>query len=118
MPTVGSYEFKLSENAVDGVIKDENQIGRGCWAWIDRTQEWAAVGVDPAGSRRWLMIYARCPDCGNLSTLWRLQSPPGHSHEVDATGLLKPSVQCAHESCGFHTSPTRLLGFVDRRKSS
>ena len=108
MPTTGAYEFKLAVDAHEGVISDENKIQRGEWAWIDRTQE-------AAGSRRWLMVYARCPDCGLLATVWRLGSSAGHSHELDATGLLTPSVQCPHEPCGFHTQPTKLSGFVDLR---
>lgn len=116
MATSGSYEFKLAPAAAaDGLIVDENQIARGEWAWIDRTREFTSAGEEPAGSRRWLMIYCRCPDCGFLSTVWRLQSPPGHSHEVDGNGVVTPSVQCPHDPCGFHTAPTRLLGFIDRR---
>lgn len=109
MPTTGAYEFKLAPKAFKGVISDENNINRGEWAWIDRTQEWAC------GTRRWLMVYARCPDCGFLSTVWRIGSPPGHTHELDAAGVLTPSVQCPHEPCGFHTQPTRLADFVDLR---
>ena len=107
MPTTGAYEFRLALASKDAVIEDENQIGLGCWAWIDRT-------ADVPGSRRWLMLYARCPDCGLLCTLWRVRDDAS-GHQIDAHGNLSPSVQCPHEPCGFHTQPTRLQGFVDRR---
>lgn len=115
MPTTGAYEFKLATASQNGVVVDENTIERGEWAWIDRTQEWTSVENQAAGKRRWLMIYCRCPDCGILATVWRLQSPPGHTHEIAADGTLSPSVQCPHAPCGFHTQPTKLLGFVDLR---
>lgn len=115
MPTTGAYEFKLCGHAQGGVVDDENLIARGEWSWIDRTQEWGAHDLLPGGKRRWLMVYARCPDCGLLSTLWRIGSPPGHSHEIDCQGNLSPSVQCSHDGCLFHTQPTRLLNFQDLR---
>jgi hypothetical protein len=113
--TTGAYVFQLAPGSKGGVILDENVISRGAWAWIDRTHEWEATATECAGFRRWLMIYARCPDCGNLSTLWRLGSPPGHTHEVSSDGLVTPSVQCPHAMCTFHTQPTRLDGFKDLR---
>lgn len=113
--TIGKYEFKLASAAVEAVIEDANKIQKGEWAWIDRTLEWGPSGDEPAGSKRVLMIYARCPDCGFLSTLWRISSPPGHSHNVDANGVVTPSVECPHKPCGFHTGPTTLLGFKELR---
>jgi hypothetical protein len=109
MPTTGAYEFKLAAAALAGIIVDENNIQRGEWAWVDRTQDWAD------GTRRWLIVYARCPDCGFLSTVWRVGAPAGHDHELDGAGILTPSVQCPHEPCGFHTQPTKLLNFIDLR---
>lgn len=116
MPTTGTYAFQRAAAADDkGLIQDENRILPGEWAWIDRTQEFSDVD----GLRRWLMIYARCPDCGLLATVWRLNSPPGHSHDLDAQGRLQPSVECPHKpkgaKCGFHTHPTTLLNFFDLR---
>lgn len=109
MPTTGAYEFKLTVKAKEGVIDDENLIDRGCWAWIDRTTK----------ERRWLSIYLRCPDCGILATLWRSFGDKSHGHQIDAQGNISPSVGCPHvidgKPCGFHTQPTRLISFVDRR---
>jgi hypothetical protein len=109
MATVGAYEFKPAEGARDGAIDDENKIGRGCWAWLDRTTP----------ERRWLSIYLRCPDCGILATLWRSFGDQSSGHAIDAAGNVSPSVGCPHKPdgtpCGFHTQPTRLVGFVDRR---
>ena len=107
MPRTGAYEFKAVDGAHDGVVQDENQIGPGCWAWVDRV-----------GESRWLFLYARCPDCGCLGTLWfRRGDKDGRGHDIDAAGNVSPSVQeaCQHTECGFHTQPTRLLGFVDHR---
>lgn len=107
MARTGAFDFKLAEGARDGAVEDENKIGPGCWAWIDRT-----------GTERWLFIYARCPDCACLGTLWyRRGDKGGRGHDIDAAGNVSPSVQetCQHVECGFHTQPTRLLGFVDRR---
>lgn len=119
MPRSGAYEFKLAAKAVDGLIKNEFELARGEWAWIDRTAEYVAAGV--AEKCRWLMIYACCPDCGNALTLYRRRGagePKGH--DIDAQGNISPSVLHTWkmndvEQCGFHTQPTKLLGFVDRR---
>lgn len=119
MPTTGAYEFKLASIAKDGLVEDERAhlIPRGEWAWIDRTAEFAALG-EPG---RFLMIYAMCPDCGELMTLYRKRGEgEAASHKIDSDGNLYPSVlhtwQVAGvEQCGFHTQPTRLLGFVDLR---
>lgn len=111
MPTVGSYEFNLASFALNGFVDDDraHEMKRGEWAWIDRGE----FG---------LMIYAMCPDCGNLMTLYRKrgdQEPQGH--KIDNVGGLHPSVlhsykEAGVELCGFHTMPTRLLGFVDKRQ--
>lgn len=105
MTTIGPYDYRLSPAAIDGVVQDENVIGPGEWAWLDRRPV----------ERRWLSIYVRCPDCGFLGTLWRSYGDDVHGHQVDAQGNISPSVGCPHAPCGFHTQPTRLLGFVDRR---
>jgi len=109
MSTTGAFTFQLAPSAKEGIVEDENTIGRGEWGWIDRTGDFG-------DSKKHLMIYARCPDCGILSTLWREGSPPGHSHEIGATGLVSPSIQCPHQGCGFHTQPSTLAGFVELRK--
>lgn len=116
MSTTGAFEFKLSPAAKGGVVEDENVIGRGKWAWIDRTQEWGSIDPQTTVRRRWLMVYARCLDCGLLCTLWRIGQRPGHNHEIDCQGNLSPSVECPHEGCKFHTQPTRLLNFIDLRE--
>lgn len=114
MPTSGSYEFKLAPEAEDGLIVDEKWIGRGEWAWIERD-------TTATGGRLWRSIYARCPDCGELMTLWRSYGDQTKGHDIDAQGNVHPSL--AHswiydgvEKCGFHTQPTKLLDFVERRK--
>lgn len=98
----GAYEFKLAPAAVAGVVPDDHLelIGKGEWAWVDRTQDYG-----------WLLLH-RCPDCGCLGSLW--QKDKGHT--IDAEGNVSPSVleRCYHE-CGFHTQPTKLLSFVDAR---
>lgn len=118
MPTTGSFVFSRALTADShGIIQDPNTITKGEWAWIDRTTDWS--DEEGRGSRRWLMIYARCPDCGFLSTLWRIGAPSGRDHQVGPDGTLHPSVECTHviegKKCGFHTQPTRLGGFVDIR---
>jgi hypothetical protein len=119
MPTAGSYEFKLAAAAKDGFIPDSNidLMKPGEWAWIDRSAEFA----DLADSY-FLMIYARCPDCGQLMTLYRKrgESEP-QGHKIDPHGNVSPSVLhtwqvSGVEQCGFHTIPTRLQGFIDKRK--
>ena len=106
MPTTGAYVFrKAAASDLHGRLGDENQIGRGEWAWIDRT----TVG------RRWLSIYLRCPDCGILATLWRSFGDHSSGHAIDAKGNIHPSVGCPHTPCGFHTMPTMLENFRDLR---
>lgn len=119
MPTAGSYEFKLAAAAQDGLVEDSHvdQIKPGEWAWIDRSADFADL-VDSYC----LMIYARCPDCTQLMTLYRKRGdsePKGHT--IDAGGNVTPSVLHTWQSngveqCGFHTAPTKLVGFVERRK--
>lgn len=112
MATTGSYEFKLSEKAKDGAVEDSAHLARGEWAWTDRKT------VD---GNRWLMLHACCPDCGMAVGLWRKYGdgkPVGH--DIDAQGNVHPSVLHSYhvdgkETCGFHTMPTKLLGFVDLR---
>lgn len=120
MPTVGPYSFKLSSIAVDGFVPDErvHEMARGEWAWIDRTEDLKKMGIDGG---RFLMIYACCPDCNNPLTLYRKRGekePQGHA--IDKDGNVHPSVLHTWqindvEQCGFHTQPTTLLGFVDKR---
>lgn len=119
MPTSGAYEFKLSVSSKGGFVEDGTDLKPGEWAWVDRTDVYEANGI--AEKRRWLVIYACCPDCGHLMTLYRRRDatePKGHS--IDREGNLNPSVGHSYkvagvEQCGFHTMPTRLLGFVDYR---
>lgn len=107
MPTTGAYEFRLAVKAVDGLIPEDHieWIEKGEWAWIDMRRD----------TYGWLLMH-RCPDCGEMGTLWQ----NGRGHTIDAQGNVSPSV--AHswkyagvEKCGFHTQPTKLLGFVDLR---
>lgn len=120
MTTAGSYEFKLSNKAVGGVIEDELGLEPGEWAWADLTATYKEMGVEFQG--KWLVIYARCPDCTQLMTLYRRRhSSEGEGHRIDDGGNVHPSVLHAWaidgvEQCGFHTMPTKLLGFVDLRK--
>lgn len=119
MPTTGAYEFKLATIAKGGLVVDEDVhlIPRGEWAWIDRTAEFEAAGIPG----KCLMIYAMCPDCGQLMTLYRKRGEgQAAGHKIDSQGNVHPSVLhtwniAGVEQCGFHTQPTRLLGFVDLR---
>ena len=118
MPHNGPYQFKLAEASRDGVVDDEDGILRGEWAWIDRTDSFVGRWT---GKGRPLMIYARCPDCGELCTLWRPRDPEDkRGHSIASDGSVSPSVlhtrrEQGVELCGFHSWPTTLLGFVDKR---
>ncbi len=111
MPTSGSYEFRLAQIAVNGFVPDElaHTMKGGEWAWIDRGE----FG---------LMIYAMCPDCNQLATLFRKRGDSeAQGHSIDSLGNINPSVlhsykEAGVEKCGFHTQPTRLMGFVDKRQ--
>ncbi len=119
MPTTGSYQFKLAAKASGGVIADGLDLEPGEWAWIDRTQDYEVDGIK-AGTR-WLMIYACCPDCKQHLCLYRKRGEnEGRGHDIDAQGNISPSVLhtwvvAGVEQCGFHTQPTKLLGFIDLR---
>lgn len=121
MPTEGSYAFRPAVRAINGVVKSELGIEKGEWAWIDRTADYESAGVKEVC--RWLMIYACCPDCGQLMTLYRRRGQgEAKGHDIDAAGNISPSVlhtwqANGMEQCGFHTQPTKLLGFVDLRRS-
>lgn len=96
--------------AVDGFVPDERieDIGLGEWAWIDKSYVFD-------GRKRLYMICFRCPDCKLLGTIWRETGAGGsEGHTIDAQGNVRPSIQCSH-NCTFHTWPTRLIGFVDKR---
>lgn len=110
IPTSGAYEFKRATKSKDGVVTDQRDIAVGEWAWLDR-------GAEEAPERRYLLLI-RDPDCQMEATLWF----QGKGHTIDAQGNVTPSI--AHnwkygdppvERCGFHTQPTKLLDFVDRR---
>jgi hypothetical protein len=110
MPTTGAYEFKRATKSVNGVVLSENDISVGEWAWLDR-------GGDEEPHRRYLLLI-RDPDCGMEGTLWF----QGKGHNIDAHGNVSPSILHSWkygdppvERCGFHTQPTKLLDFVDRR---
>jgi hypothetical protein len=110
MPTTGAYEFKLAAQAVDFKISEDRiyLIEKGEWAWID-------LRIDTHG---WLLMF-RCPDCGETGALWQ----DGRGHTIDSDGNVTPSVlhswtYAGVERCGFHTQPTKLLGFVDLRNSA
>jgi hypothetical protein len=119
MPTSGSYAFKLAAKAKGGLIEDPMDLERGEWAWIDRTADFEAAGIKE--KVRWLMIYACCPDCGQPMTLYRKRGQGEvKGHNISPAGDISPSVLHSWpvngvEQCGFHTQPTKLLGFVDLR---
>jgi len=107
MPTAGAYEFKLASKAVNLQVPNEHleYIGSGEWAWVNHPD----IG---------LMLIVGCPDCEHPATLWRM----GKGHHIAPDGNVSPSVFHSYmvagkEACGFHTQPTRLLGFVDLRDS-
>lgn len=106
MPTSGAYEFRLAAKAVNACVPDDHleYIEDGEWAWVERAQDYG-----------WILMN-RCPDCHGLATLWRKD----RGHKIDAQGNISPSVLHSYkvnmvEKCGFHTQPTKLLGFVDKR---
>ena len=113
MPTNGPYEFKLSPKAVNGVIEDELGMFPGEWAWHKQ---------DVNGDQ-FLAVYCCCPDCGLLMTIWRrfgtgTQGIKGHT--INPLGEVSPSILHTYpvdgkEACGFHSIPTKLLGFMDLR---
>lgn len=111
MPTTGSYELKLAPKAENGFVPDERiepDIGPGEWAWIDKSYIFD-------GRRKFYMVCFRCPDCKFMGTIWRHTAAGGsEGHTIDAEGIVRPSIGCGH-NCGFHTQPTKLLGFVDKR---
>lgn len=122
MPVNGPYDFRLAVKAVGGLISNENDIAVGEWAWIDRTTDFEDQGVPQ--TKRYLLIYARDPDCKTLCTVWRRFGDSGepHGHQIDGHGNVTPSLlhnwpygDPPSEKCGFHSYPTRLLGFVDLR---
>lgn len=119
MPTQWAYAFKLAAAAKDGLVEDGHLLKPGEWAWVDRTIDYTPDGIKE--KTRWLMIYACCPDCKLPMTLFRRRGktePAGHT--IDKDGNIKPSVLHSYkiegvEQCGFHTQPTKLLGFIDLR---
>lgn len=122
MPVNGPYDFRRAAKAgPDGIVEDENDIDVGEWAWIRKPVE---IGEgDSKKQVLYLLIYVRDPDCKTLCTVWRrFGSDKPHGHDVDSFGHVTPSVlhnwpygDPPTERCGFHSIPTRLLGFVDVR---
>lgn len=122
MPVNGPYDFRRAVKAgPDGIVEDENDIAVGEWAWIRKI-----VDVEEDGVKKpvlYLLIYLRDPDCKTLCTVWRrFGATPAQGHDIDSGGKVVPSVlhnwpygDPPTEKCGFHSSPTRLLGFVDVR---
>jgi hypothetical protein len=121
MPTTGSYSFRRAAKAgPDGVVADENDIAVGEWAWIQFEIECDEGGLKT--TKKYLLIYLRDPDCKTLCTLWRRFGEVSVGHDIDGQGNVSPSVlhnwpygDPPTERCGFHTQPTKLLGFVDKR---
>lgn len=111
MPTTGSYEFKLSEKAENGLVENATVLQPGEWGWSRHA---------PKGDQH-LMLIACCPDCKHLMTIFRqFADNPPDGHTIDANGMVKPSILHKYpvdgvETCGFHSSPTKLLSFVDLR---
>lgn len=107
----GPYTFKLFPKAIDGFVEEELQIAPGEWAWHRKD-----VGGVP-----FLAIYCCCPDCGLLMTIWRrFGTSDVKGHQIDGAGNVSPSVLHSYkesgvEKCGFHSIPTKLEGFVDKR---
>lgn len=116
MSTIGAYEFKPAnaDALIVGDVTSPDMLPPGTWAWVDRTEEQGEL---------LLCIYMTCPDCKGLASLGHKRGDkPWTGHSIDAQGNIHPSV--AHswkygdppvEQCGFHTQPTKLLGFKDRR---
>jgi len=105
MPTTGAYEFKRASLSVDGCVPTDRleRIETGTWAWVK---------VEDYG---WI-LYFGCPDCGHFGCLW----DKNRGHNIDPAGNVSPSVSHSwqHEGverCGFHTQPTKLVDFVDKR---
>jgi hypothetical protein len=116
MPSTGAYEFKPHNAAalIVGDVSSPDVLLPGTWAWVDRTEE---LG------ERFLTIYMTCPDCKGLASLgYKRGDKPWHGHNIDPAGNISPSVLHSWkygnppvEKCGFHTQPTKLVGFVERR---
>lgn len=114
MPTIGSYEFKPANASalIIGDVTSPDLLPPGTWAWVDRSEEFG---------EKFLCIYMTCPDCNGLASVGHKRGDrPWQGHAIDAQGNISPSVlhtwQIAGvEQCGFHTQPTKLAGFVDRR---
>jgi len=114
MPTIGYYEFKPvnAQALIVGDVSSPDMLPPGTWAWVDRSED---LG------ERFVCIYMTCPDCKGLATLGHKRGDkPWVGHDIDAAGNISPSVLHSWkmegvEQCGFHTQPTKLLGFVDRR---
>jgi hypothetical protein len=107
MARTGAYEFRLAAKAVNGEVP-----GNGLYLHeLVEPGEWAWINLRSVGGNGWDLII-RCPDCGCFGTLWRID----RGHDIDAQGNISPSVleTCQH-NCGFHTMPTKLLGFMDKR---
>lgn len=112
MGTNGPFDFKLSLKAVEGVIDDELGMFPGEWAW----KRQGGAGDE------FLAVYCCCPDCGLLMTIWRRFGTDAKGHTIDAAGNVSPSILHNYpvdgkNACGFHSIPTRLIGFVDLRTS-
>ena len=103
MARTGAFEFRLAVKAVNGEVP-------GDYLWIE-PGEWAWIDLRTSGGNGWCVII-RCPDCGCCGTLWRID----RGHNIDAEGNVSPSVleTCQH-NCGFHTMPTKLLGYMEKR---
>lgn len=114
MPTTGYYEFKLAVKAIDGFIehgRELQDLKPGEWAWVK---------MEGLGDDRYLLLYLMCPDCKSPATLWRRFKEQVVGHNIDAQGNVSPSIlhnwiENGIEKCGFHTQPTKLLGFMDKR---
>ena len=114
MPTTGAYEFRpVNQFAlIVGDVSSPDLLPAGTWTWVDRSEE---LG------ERFLTIYMTCPDCKGLASLgYKRGDKPWVGHQIDPYGNVSPSVLHTwkvdgKEQCGFHTQPTKLVGFVERR---
>lgn len=109
MSTTGSYEFKPATVAKNGFVVDALDLKPGEWAWYRIPSD-----------HEFLAIYAGCPDCKLPMTFWRRFGQDSRGHAISPAGDVSPSVLHTYlvdgqEKCGFHTQPTKLIGFVDLR---
>jgi hypothetical protein len=84
----GAYEFQRWKDSTEP--GDWYKMPKGFWTSTAKL-EWAKRTV-----------FLACPVCGLIA---------GLPHQVDAQGLVHPSLQCPYPPCPMHLMPVKLLGW-------